>query len=372
MSKNKSIYRLTHRVTAAGIAGLAGVLVGCGDAEIKTYRVAKDDQSSPKLHAHNDAPGRERPALPHLHSEVPPGWQELAPEKMRVASYQVTGGDGQLATVAVTPLPGATGIELDSVNMWREQELGLGTLSAAQLKEQAQEVEVGDAKGIMVDMQSEGGSSGGTRILGAVTARENITWFIKMTGTPALLGQQKANFVAYLKSLEFHSGSHGPARQVAAAADEPVSTNTEKVPAASGEPKFKAPESWKENAPGPMVTSAYTAGGEGGQAEVTISKFPGSTGGMVANINRWRDQLGLEALPEAEVRKSAEMIEVAGKKESYLVDIKGTNKRSGKAARMIAVGVPHGGQTWFFKLLGDEATVAKEKEAFVRFIVSAY
>ena len=66
------------------------------------------------------------------------------------------------------------------------------------------------------------------------------------------------------------------------------------------------------------------------------------------------------------------MVEVGGKKDSYLVDIKGTNPRTGKQARMVALGVPHRGETWFFKLLGDEPVVAKEKDAFVQFIVGAY
>jgi hypothetical protein len=244
------------------------------------------------------------------------------------------------------------------------------------LKEQAQTVDVGDSKGMLVDLAGEA-AAGGTpaRTIGALAERGGIMWFIKMTGTASVVGQQKENFVAYLKSLEFHEGSHGPAAeptQVASAEKtETAESSRESDPAATDGPNFKAPENWEKKAPGPMVTSAYALKGDG-TGEVTVSKFPGDVGGMVANINRWRGQLGLSPLAEAEARKAAEMIEVGGKKDSYLVDIKGTNARTGAAARMVAVGVPHGGQTWFFKLLGDEALVAKEKDAFVRFIVGAY
>jgi hypothetical protein len=31
-----------------------------------------------------------------------------------------------------------------------------------------------------------------------------------------------------------------------------------------------------------------------GKAEVTVSAFPGDTGGLLANLNRWRGQIGLE------------------------------------------------------------------------------
>ena len=112
-----------------------------------------------------------------------------------------------------------------------------------------------------------------------------------------------------------------------------------------------------------MILSAYNI--EGGQADVTISKFPGDVGGMVANVQRWRGQLGLSPGSADEARKSVEMVEVGGKKDSYMVDLKGTNVRTGKPARMVAIGVPFQGDTWFFKLQGDEGVVEKEKEKFL-------
>jgi len=35
--------------------------------------------------------------------------------------------------------------------------------------------------------------------------------------------------------------------------------------------------------------------------------------------------------------------------------------------RMVAAGVARNGQTWFYKLVGDDAAVASEKDAFVEF-----
>lgn len=355
----------------------AVLMAGCGDSEIKTYQVAKEDNQPPKINIPAGAPAA-RPELPHVHSDVPEGWMEGQPEGMRVAAYQVTGKNGRVANVAIIPLPGTSNIELQSVNMWRE-ELQLDELDSEQLKEVTQPIEVGDAKGILVDMTaSQGGANGTNRTLGAVAERKGIMWFVKMIGDSALVGSQKENFVAFVKSLKFHEGSHGapevaPNTAAAPSAKNAVSANTEKVPEDAGTPKFEAPKNWTAKAPGPMVQQAFTVKGENGEAEVTISKFPGEVGGMIANINRWRGQLGLEPLPQTEAQKSAEMVEVDGEKKAYLVDIKGTNVRGGgKPARLVAMGVPHKGETWFFKLLGDEAVVAKEKDTFVRFVVSAY
>jgi hypothetical protein len=372
---------------SASICGIAGtallVLTGCGgDNEIKTYRVAKEDTHSHAAHAEATAAAAmtERPAIPHIHGDAAADWQELQPEKMRVASYRIAGKDGKQAELAVIPLPGVKDIELRSVNMWRE-ELELEPLTEDQLAQQTQKVQVGDTSGMMVDLSGKRPgqtNESKTGILGAVAERRNITWFVKLAGDSELVAQQKNNFISYLKSLEFHEGAHGApvgeaeTTQVAQApsAENPVSTNTEKAPAGE-KPNFKAPGNWKTKPPGPMVASAYNVEGEGA-AEVTISKFPGEVGGMVANIQRWRGQLGLPQISPDEARKSAEMIEVGGKKDSYMVDLKGTNARTGKEARMVAVGVPFEGETWFFKLMGDDALVGKEKDAFIKFIKSAY
>jgi hypothetical protein len=39
---------------------------------------------------------------------------------------------------------------------------------------------------------------------------------------------------------------------------------------------------------------------------------------------------------------------------------------TGKPARLVGVVLPLGGQTWFYKLMGDESVVAQQKDAFIR------
>ena len=53
-----------------------------------------------------------------------------------------------------------------------------------------------------------------------------------------------------------------------------------------------------------------------------------------------------------------------------LVELNGTNAKTGQKARLVGVAVPHAGETWFFKILGDEQVVAKEKAAFLKFVQS--
>ncbi|MGV3772580.1 MAG: hypothetical protein ACO1QB_06725, partial [Verrucomicrobiales bacterium] len=57
---------------------------------------------------------------------------------------------------------------------------------------------------------------------------------------------------------------------------------------------------------------------------------------------------------------------------AQMVDMKGTNARSGKAARMVAVMFSKGGQSSFYKMMGDDAVVEKEKENLVKLVKEAH
>src|SRR5207245_2934419 len=84
-------------------------------------------------------------------------------------------------------------------------------------------------------------------------------------------------------------------------------------------------------------------------AEASITPLGGQGGGMLANVNRWRDQIGLDRIAEDQVQKEATEIEVGGKKASY-VDLSGPE--SPKRLRILGVSVIGAEQSWFFKLKG--------------------
>jgi hypothetical protein len=102
---------------------------------------------------------------------------------------------------------------------------------------------------------------------------------------------------------------------------------------------------------------------------VNVSQLTGDGGGLAANVNRWRGQLGLAAVDEAEIAKLP-TIDATGVK-TVVADITGTDARAGKPARLVGVVVPANGATWFYKLMGDPAVVGAQKEALVRFVQSA-
>ncbi len=91
----------------------------------------------------------------------------------------------------------------------------------------------------------------------------------------------------------------------------------------------------------------------------------GDGGGLAANVNRWRGQLGLP--PITEVLTTS--IEIAGGK-AEVVDMSGTDAKTGQPSRLVGAIVPQTGQTWFYKLMGAGAVVERENDAFIKFVQS--
>jgi hypothetical protein len=134
--------------------------------------------------------------------------------------------------------------------------------------------------------------------------------------------------------------------------------------AAVGTPQWTVPKNWTAGAASSMRVATYNVSGEGKQsAEIAISAFPGDVGGPLANINRWRGQLGLGPIKQEDVAGITSPIEAG--------DIKGTvvNLDAG-AKRMLVATLPHAGNSWFFKMTGDAPVVEAQKEAFLGFVKS--
>jgi hypothetical protein len=139
------------------------------------------------------------------------------------------------------------------------------------------------------------------------------------------------------------------------------------VPTAEGSDlTWTAPAQWTTMPARAMRKATYAVKGDNGAtADLSITAFPGSTGGLLANLNRWRGQVGLPPLVEADLPTSLEHLEV-GNLHLDVVDFPGT--ANGAPTRILGALVPHGSDTWFFKLTGPDALVAHEKPFFLDFL----
>ena len=370
-------------------------VAGCHRDEVKTYRVAKDQnqpqpQSAPAMSTdspnptlppgHPDissasaAPGfaASGSAQPQLTWKTPEGWTEVPSGEMRVASFKIQGQNGKQADVSVIPLPGLPGSDEANVNRWRGQ-AGLSSVSPDELKKSVESVEAGGQPAQLYDIAGQNpGSGDATRILGVIQHRTDAVWFFKMTGDADLAEQQKPAFVAFLKSVKFTTvqaqtelpPSHPPI------GDTGMGAPTASAPVSSeGKPDWQVPAGWQEVSGGQFLVAKFTITGKSSATAVNVSRSPDEGGGLVGNINRWRGQLGLTSLSDGDVNKLVTAIDVPGGRAS-LVDLSGTDARTGQPTRLVGVMVPQSGQTWFYKLMGDAKVVEAQKDAFTKFIQS--
>jgi hypothetical protein len=276
--------------------------------------------------------------------------------------------------------PGEGASKLDLINISREK-AGLPPLKDDEVSRLVESVDVGGDKAALIDFtsaMSTGTNTSPGRIMLTVLPHGGITWFFKLSGDSAVVTAQKPALIDFLKSVSFMKGAEGAGQgQHFASTNEKQASDTVPPapaiprPANSNLPEWQVPASWKEVPPSEMLLAKFTGGNDDGSADITVSAFPGDVGGTLANMNRWRGQIGLAPVAESDLEKLTTQLDVLGGK-AILIDMTGQNPRTAKPARLVGVIWPRGGQTWFYKMLGDPAAVGREKDAFTKFVQSVH
>jgi hypothetical protein len=232
---------------------------------------------------------------------VPPGWTEEKGGQARQASFKFGDRDPKLE-MTVVKLPGDGGGLAANVNRWREQ-IGLDRASEAEVAATVRKV--GEAQ--VVDL------IGPTR--------------------PAMGGGR------------------------------PMARPPEPPPARSGDPKlddvramfqFERPPSWREN-PNPDKGRIFEF--QADDALVTFTIMGGESGGLAANIDRWRTQAGLEPLGEQGIGRSATPMKFVGS-DAWLVEV------IGKDRGILGVIALSPQFSMFLKMDGPPSTVTAQRSTF--------
>lgn len=378
--KSFAISNLSFPATVL-LLSLAGS--GCDRDAVKVYQVeSKDSGSSPAATAPaapsmgmaGEIPAPDNSSLPSLKYTLPAGWQEKPASQFRVASFDVSGGDKK-ADVSVIPLGGASGGDLANVNRWRSQ-AGLPPVDEDGLKSSAEAIEIAGQPGALYDIAGVShDDDSATRILGAILHSGDTVWYFKMLGDDALVGSQKTNFITFLKSVSFNQPAAPSTMDMSQ-----LPPSHPPIPGMSGQPEATAdiaatptwtvPAGWQPGELAQFLTARFIIKGAGdASAAVNVSQLAGEGGGLAANVNRWRQQLGQPPVSAEEIAKLP-TIDAAGTK-AVVVEITGTDPRSGQPAQLVGVVLPLNGQTWFYKLMGDATVVSAQKDAFIQFVQSA-
>jgi hypothetical protein len=344
---------------------LISAFAGCKRDEVKVYHLAPEEppaaQSTP-VPPERPAPvmGLPQPpgALPQLNYQLPGGWQEKPPTEMRVASFTALGPNGEIADLSVIPLP-IVGQDLDLINMWRSQVQLPITTDPGTIR-QAEPVAIGAGQGRLFSFVSEQPMIGQSRqrIFVAEWTRGPMSWFFKMTGGDDFVASQKETFLEFLKSISLVENK--PAEFAAPAAQNEKANSI-----------WAIPSGWQAIPPAQFLFAEFSVTvTNGAHADVNVAQMGGEGGGLLANANRWRRQIGLPQLAEADLPTLTTTIDSPQGK-IQLVDFTGIDAKNGQPTRLVGVAVPQNGQTWFYKLMGDEPTVAQQTNVFIKFIQSA-
>jgi hypothetical protein len=134
------------------------------------------------------------------------------------------------------------------------------------------------------------------------------------------------------------------------------------VPVNSTPLHWTTPASWQKLAPTSIRLGNLVVPGPGDKkAEVTITSFPGDVGGTLANVNRWRHEVGLGDVAEKEITSEKAVVD---SNEGKLFEFAGPSERT------VVAMIPRDGASWFFKMRGDSDVVAGAKPAFLEFLKS--
>lgn len=126
---------------------------------------------------------------------------------------------------------------------------------------------------------------------------------------------------------------------------------------------YQTPDSWTEFPPSSIRKANFTIDNASGTAEVSITVFPGDVGGTLANINRWRQQIGLSSIDQVSLNENISSITISNHQGYF-------TKLEGNTESILGGILPFHGSTWFIKMQGDILAIDVEVDTFKSFLSS--
>lgn len=125
---------------------------------------------------------------------------------------------------------------------------------------------------------------------------------------------------------------------------------------------WEAPEGWVEQPASAMRQGSFLVPTENGELDVSVISFPGLAGGILANVNRWRGQVGMDPISEQEL--AAQLIPLPTR--AGIVSYVELLPEQGEGT--IGGILPYQGDSWFFKMTGTVAGVESQRENYLEWL----
>ena len=317
-----------------------GMLFSCGeDAEVRSY-------SAP-----NHFEG------PVVAWTLPEAWGENpAVSGMMAGSFHIKTDEGPRGRIGVMPFRDS--VEMTSIVNMFARELGHDDYNKSGLQSLIEKKKLGGQDFEFVRLEDMSGNEQPPRNALLALHRQNAqTWLFPFIADRELINQQLDNFHAFLESTTLRAGKV----QVRAIAPSLPPTQS---PDSAPQPTWEAPDHWERKPTTQMRIGNYAVSNPSGESlDFSITSFPGEVGGILANVNRWLGQVGMNPTDETGLSKYLSDRTIDQKPAKLVI------AESDKQALYAAI-LFHEGRSWFLKLMGDVALARSEKENFLGLIDS--
>jgi len=143
-----------------------------------------------------------------------------------------------------------------------------------------------------------------------------------------------------------------------------VSAESDRADAGVRPMTWRLGKEWVAMPADPMTLETH--GLSGTDIQFSVTQLSGDAGGLVANLNRWRGQLGLKAVNESEAQSFFQR--PAYVSDGFVVlDLLGQKNRI--LVLVATIQNPH--ETWFFKLSGPNAQMANYPRSYFENILAS-
>jgi hypothetical protein len=310
---------------------------------------------------------------------TPPGWSELPATAMRSPNFRVA-GDAR-AECYLTTLSGEGGGLAANINRWRSQ-MSQPDLTQEELAGLPRLSWFGQS-GTFVQIDGTWTGMGGTedaadyRLLGAVTVTPESSRFLKMIGPRDVVERETDAFRALVASFRIGKGtanvpqgssaplaggSAGAGAGTSAAGPAAAGTLPSAATASSSIFRWTVPAGWKVG-PQKAMREVTLLGGPQGDVECYVTALGGEAGGLLSNLNRWRDQMGRAALDE-QAALQLPQIPMLGKQATWMEVARSEDPG---ADAVLGAACVDAQRSVFVKMLGKKAAIEREREAFLAF-----
>ena len=314
---------------------------GCSRQTVKVYDVPKEEAS-----ARSFAEQSSQTNVPEDRGWIrwtkPEQWTELAPTAFRKGNYVFEDESGGKVEITVSSFPGDVGGTLANVNRWRGQ-AGLNPISQGELAASLSDLTIDGHHGQIVDILPEDEDTQAARIVAAIFMYRGESWFFKMSGPKSIVAGQKPIFDNFIESLKFTDTNAANSQEAESSESQPLVL------------AFETPEGWRESSGSSFRIASFQIELEGfDPGDFSITRFPGDAGGVFANVNRWRQQIGLPSWSESQVNANEKPVAAEDLQFSFFDLAPRTEEEKKKVEeRILAAVMEHDGQSYFFKLRGE-------------------